>query len=969
MKQIATILFSLTISLSIFGGVRGQTTVYSDDFTSEDNKGQIGSNSDLSGVDWSLDISDGSFENNDDFYAVKNGVFEAQDVDGNVIWTSESFNISGYNNLEFSFDAGAEGDFEASGDIFNVEIIIDNGTPETLFSGSVHEDISGDPMFFGSTQLTNSLQNFTTGITGSGTNAVIRITVNNNAGGELYRFDNLSVKESSVKPEPSNHVTDFNASSSSISVIDLSWTDATGTTTPENYLILINKSGSFTVPSDGNPQSDDTDLTDGTGGLNVAYGVESATFSGLSSDTQYYFKIYPYTNLGTNIDYKTNGTIPSANTSTLEKPNLVLNEILSDPDGDANGDGTIDTSDDEFLEFVNIGNSDLDISDWVIYDETSDRHTFPSNTVLKPYQSIVIFDGGTPSGNFGGSIVQTAGNLSLNNSGETITVKDDSGNTLIEENYSGASNESETRSPDLTGTFDDHTAADNDDASTFSPGTRADGSTFQPRITFDGGEGWRIISSPTESNNYDDLLSDLWTQGMSGADYSGGDPNVMRFDDGNFSAVGNLESDVMVNGEGFIVYVYSDDDYDQSAVDTGFPKTLDLFGVPNSGDIEAPLNSGSDSWSLVGNPYNEPIEWSALNTSNLYGTVYVYDHTYGTINGGGDDVAESGPAGGGYRTYNGSAGSLSNGVIAPFQGFWVQNDGSNPSLVFEESAQTSGGTFYTKEDEPVISIRLRSEMNNMFNEAFLSFTEFGVVGEDRFDGLKLSPLDHKNYMSLSTEVDGTQMDINNLPAELYDPVEIPLHVQAFKTVESGWTEMGGEVTLSWPEMTNIPTDWDITLWDTKLNQTVNLRDADKYVFEVEISLGKVNGNEPFTPFTPVPLKKEKAIREARFLIIINPNVPDGLINNDIPADFMLQQNYPNPFNPTTNIKFEIAETSEVSLSIFNVMGQRVATLVNEVKAPGSYEIAWNAQEMASGIYYYRLRAGGVVFNRQMTLIK
>ncbi|NBC03241.1 MAG: T9SS type A sorting domain-containing protein, partial [Bacteroidetes bacterium] len=83
----------------------------------------------------------------------------------------------------------------------------------------------------------------------------------------------------------------------------------------------------------------------------------------------------------------------------------------------------------------------------------------------------------------------------------------------------------------------------------------------------------------------------------------------------------------------------------------------------------------------------------------------------------------------------------------------------------------------------------------------------------------------------------------------------------------------------------------------------------------------------------------------------------------------LEQNYPNPFNPTTNIKFEIAETSDVTLNVYNVMGQRVATLVNEVKAPGTYEIAWDAQEMASGIYYYRLRAGGVVFNRQMTLIK
>ena len=197
--------------------MEGQTTIYSDNFTGENNKGQIGATSDLSGVDWNLDVSSGSFSDSNDFFAVQSGVFEAQDIDGEVIWTSESFGISGYSNLEFSFDAGAAGDFEASGDIFNVEIIIDGGTTETLFSGTVNEDVSGDPMFFGSTKLTNSLKNFTTGIIGSGTNGQIRITVNNNSGSELYRFDNLSVIESPIKPEPSNHVTAFTANSSGIS--------------------------------------------------------------------------------------------------------------------------------------------------------------------------------------------------------------------------------------------------------------------------------------------------------------------------------------------------------------------------------------------------------------------------------------------------------------------------------------------------------------------------------------------------------------------------------------------------------------------------------------------------------------------------------------------------------------------------------------------------------------------------------
>ncbi|MDZ7719033.1 MAG: lamin tail domain-containing protein [Balneolaceae bacterium] len=787
--------------------------------------------------------------------------------------------------------------------------------------------------------------------------------------------------ESNITPEPSNHVTNFSASSSSISEIDLSWTDASGSTPPENYLILINESGSFTAPSDGTEQSDDTDLSDGSGVLNIAQGVESATISGLDSNTQYYFEIYPYTNLGSNIDYKTDGTIPSANVSTLEKPDLVLNEILSDPDGDANGDGTVDTFDDEFLEFVNIGSSDIDISNWVLSDETADRHTFPAGTILKPNQAIVIFDGGTPTGDFGGSIIQTAGNLSLNNGGEKITVTDGAGNLLIEEIYAGATQESETRSPDLTGTFEDHTTADTEDASEFSPGTRIDGFAFHPRVEITGNEGWRMLSTPTSDNKYHDLLNNIWTQCSGGADYNGSscsstdEPNVQFYNvsTDQFEGVSDLDGTgtigEMTPGQGFIVYVYSDDDFDGSA--DGFPKTLEMFGTENNGIIDPPLNAGSDAATLVGNPFLVPIDWDDLTKTDLTGTAYVYDHSYGTISGSPDEEASG--VSGSYRAWSSSpqTGSLSDGLIAPLQAFWVINSSSTPSpdLKMSRNASVKGGSFYKKNKNDIPKIQLRAENKYMFNEAYISFNIDGLIGKDSADGYELTPLDHGNYISLSTEVEGTQMDINNLPVELYNPVEIPLHVQAFEAVESGWSLMGGEVTLSWPEMNNIPSDWEITLTDTKLNRTVDLKNTNNYVFEAEGSRAKIANKEPFSPFNPKPFQKEKAVSDARFLITINPNVPDGLIDDNIPDQFTLEQNYPNPFNPTTNIKFEIAETSDVTLNIYNVMGQRVATLVNEVKAPGTYEIAWDAQEMASGIYYYRLRAGGVVFNRQMTLIK
>jgi hypothetical protein len=122
----------------------------------------------------------------------------------------------------------------------------------------------------------------------------------------------------SVNPEPDNHPTNFLAAtgSPSTSVIDLIWDDATGTNLPDGYLIIANTSGTFTDPVDGTDPAEDTDLSDGSASIEVAQGVQSASFTGLSASTQYFFKIFPYANTGSNIDFKTDGTPQTANATT-----------------------------------------------------------------------------------------------------------------------------------------------------------------------------------------------------------------------------------------------------------------------------------------------------------------------------------------------------------------------------------------------------------------------------------------------------------------------------------------------------------------------------------------------------------------------------------------------------------------------------------------------------------------------------
>jgi hypothetical protein len=91
--------------------------------------------------------------------------------------------------------------------------------------------------------------------------------------------------------------------------------------------------------------------------------------------------------------------------------------------------------------------------------------------------------------------------------------------------------------------------------------------------------------------------------------------------------------------------------------------------------------------------------------------------------------------------------------------------------------------------------------------------------------------------------------------------------------------------------------------------------------------------------------------------------------DNISRSFQLYQNYPNPFNPTTTIEFDLPKTSEVSLKIFNILGEEVTTLVSDRLSAGSYSYKWEASNLAGGIYLYKLEAEGYVETRKMILLK
>lgn len=149
---------------------------------------------------------------------------------------------------------------------------------------------------------------FASSITGLSSNTTYHVRAYaTNTCGTSYGSD---IEFTTPKPEPSNHLTALSCGTTTSSSIQINWTDATGGTLPENYLIKWNTTGTFSDPVDGTAQSD------GAGVKNISQGTQTYNVTGLTQNTTYYFKIWPYTNSGSSINFKTDGTVPATNCNT-----------------------------------------------------------------------------------------------------------------------------------------------------------------------------------------------------------------------------------------------------------------------------------------------------------------------------------------------------------------------------------------------------------------------------------------------------------------------------------------------------------------------------------------------------------------------------------------------------------------------------------------------------------------------------
>ncbi|HKK60551.1 MAG TPA: endonuclease, partial [Salinivirga sp.] len=255
--------------------------------------------------------------------------------------SSQSFDLSG-TDLD-----GSEVTISAP---TNYEISLDNGT----FSTSETVTYSGTSL-----SATTIYVRLKAGLA-IGTYNSENVTCSDDGTASDVTVSNSGEVTAAPDPQPTNQPTLFTATANGSDQIDLGWTDAdAGSQEPAGYLIKANETGTFSDPSDGTDPAEDTDLSDGSAVVKVAHGSgASYSFTGLSAETQYYFKIWSYTNSGTDVDFKIDGTPPTANATTDagEASSLIISEV-TDPGDVANA---------KYIELYNATSSSINLTDWQI---------------------------------------------------------------------------------------------------------------------------------------------------------------------------------------------------------------------------------------------------------------------------------------------------------------------------------------------------------------------------------------------------------------------------------------------------------------------------------------------------------------------------------------------------------------------------------------------------------------------------
>lgn len=350
----------------------------------------------------------------------------------------------------------------------------------------------------------------------------------------------------------------------------------------------------------------------------------------------------------------------------------------------------------------------------------------------------------------------------------------------------------------------------------FTSGSQITGDVTVQRHMDGEGKLWRHLSSPVSGATVDQLQEDIPITGLFDGASTGfsSNPSMYSYDDSqvgnewiNFPPDGGDSTEVLVSGRGYVVWVRE-----------GINATVaEVAGPLHQGDLVFPTLIGDTSglpekgWNLVGNPYASPVQWNPVDNSKwsvsgISNTIAVWDGATGN---------------GGYIYWDGSVGSLKDGIIAPWQGFWVQSTNASPGLMVTENAKyDSLGASYYRTSEDIHYVEISLSDGEKQDLAYIKFTTESIdeysKNEDAYKRLN-------EYFNLSSLSDDSVALAINVVNEMYCSKTIQINI--------GDTEPGHYV-MSFDLSNAIKYDESYALYDKYLEDTIDLNLNSTYEFDV-----------------------------------------------------------------------------------------------------------------------------------------
>lgn len=537
---------------------------------------------------------------------------------------------------------------------------------------------------------------------------------------------------------------------------------------------------------------------------------------------------------------------------------------------------------------------------------------------------------------------------------------------------------------------------------------------MQQEIT--GSKGWRMVSSPVNTN-YEDLFNGFVSQGFTGSDHPELQPNILWFEETVLGTTNmgwrhpeTLTDDVN-GGRGHFHYVFNGAGLPGNSgfYNDTLPVTMTATGQeymngasfnfnithterPESNIIDTvDIPSMNTGWNLVGNPTTASLDWQASTgwtRTNVDETFYVW-------------VAGANDGEGGFMAWNASITDIedpdfvpgidNNGLIAPFQAFWVRANAPEPVFSMTHDVKTTGAVYaqqsenttYNSPVQETLPLALKLQADGLKAHAYVILSEKGKRGEDPWDAYQLEPMGD-TWLKLFTTTSENQlpMVINNLPFDFEEMVFIPVYLDGMRNKEA----INGTYSLKWSIPTWWPAHLKLTLMDHEKKESIPMQSGTSgKQFQVfrkrqlqsdaeqgqkplnlppqvvtgnfkktgsssgNLESGNTSGNISFTPsatkLTDIP----------RFSIVISQDeYPEGYIA----LTPELLPPYPNPASRSseTTIRFSLPESEHVTIRVLDLHGRHVQTIANSGFNAGYHYLSWFPASLNPGIYLVVLQS-------------